>query len=193
MVQEVMKYSTAKAVATRKNNEIKKQFPLFADQVEEVTPEAIIARKQQYIEWGKERRAEQQQQEVIDAAKLKEQLRELIDDVSEFLLLDAQVVERKDRFGGIATSYRCMITKMKKRLNPCSKLSLKLLFYLEQNKHRDYSAYELSKLFNADFRLISQELENLYDCGLADTPNCSCSRTKVPSAHEQRNFLLTLL
>lgn len=187
---QVMKYSTAKAVATRKNNEIKKQFPLFYDQVEEVTPEAIIARKQQYVEWSKERRAEQLQQEVIEAAKLKKQLRELIDDDSEFLLLDAQVVERKDRFGGIVTSYRCMVKNMKKRLEPCSQLALSLLFYLEHYNHRDYSAYELGKLFNAEPKLISQELENLYDCGLADTPNGikTCALTGKKCCHWMSNY-----
>ncbi|MFY9222038.1 MAG: hypothetical protein WAQ98_05195 [Blastocatellia bacterium] len=185
MADEVMKYSTAKAVATRKNNEIKKRFPLFADQVEEVTPEEVIARKAKYLVWSKKRRQEQLEQEVIEAAKLRQELRELIDDDTEFSLLDAEVVERQDRFGGIATSYRCMVKNMKKRLEPCSPLALRLLFYLEHNKHRDYSAYELGKLFNTDHRLISQELENLYDCALADTPNGikTCTLTGKKCCH----------
>jgi len=190
MADEVMKYSTAKAVATRKNNEIKKQFPLFADQVEEVTPEDIIARKEKYLVWSKERRQEQLEQEVIEAAKLRQELRELIDDDTEFSLLDAQVVERQDRFGGIVTSYRCMVKKMKKRLEPCSPLAIKLLFYLEHNKHKDYSAYELGKLFNTEPKLISQELENLYDCGLADTPNAiqTCALTGKSCCHWRSTY-----
>lgn len=166
---EVMKYSTAKAVATRKNNELKKAYPLFADQIEQVTPEQVIAKKEQYLQWAEERKAEREAQNLIDIAKARNELKQLVSDETEFLFLENHVIERQNRYGGLYSSYCCMVKQLRKRLEPCPQLALSLLFYLELHKGKEFTHNELSRVFNINRRLITKELEWLYDCELVDT------------------------
>lgn len=164
-----MKYSTAKAVATKKNNQIKKAYPLFFDQVEEVTPEQVIERKKLYIEGCQRLEEKRLQEEVNEIEEARNQLIQLVSDKAEFLLLEKMVIERQNHFGGLKRSYSIMTNHLKKRLEPCPKLALLLLFYLELNKGKEFTHNELSKIFNTPRRVITQYLEWLYDCELVDT------------------------
>ncbi len=166
---EIMKYSTARAVATRKNNELKKAFPLFFDQIEQLTPEQVIDRKKRYVEFSEQRREQRQKEELIEIAAAREELKELVSDENEFLFLEETVIERQNRYGGLKNSYSIMAKHLRKRLEPCSKLALGLLLYLELNKGKELTPNELSKVFNVHRNLISEQLEWLYDCELVDT------------------------
>lgn len=183
---QVMNYSAAKAVATRKNNEVKKQYPLFADQVEAVTPEQVIEKKKQYIEFGQKRREKQGQRELINIANARDELKLLVSDENEFSLLDEKVVERQNKYGGLYNSYCCMNRNLKERLKPCPKLALSLLFYLELSLGKEFTHNELSRTFNTDRRLIREHLEWLYNCELVDTSLdglTPCSITGYDCAH----------
>lgn len=166
---EIMSYSSAKAVATRKNNKTLKQYPLFAEQIEKVTPEQIIERKKDFKEFVQKQREQREQEELIDIAKARDELKLLVSDEKEFLLLDEKVVERASQYGGLYMSYRSMTRKLRERLKPCPKLALSLLFYLEFHLPKEFTHNELSRTFNIDRRLIREHLEWLYDCELVDT------------------------
>lgn len=169
MADEVMKYSVARGVATRKNNEIKKRYPLFYDQIEQVTPEQVIEKKKKYIAFGQKFREEQEQRDLINAAQARDELKFLVSDETEFSLLEAKVIERQVCYGGLFNSYSCMIHHLRKRLEPCPKLALSLLFYLEFNLPKEFTHNQLSRVFSVDRRLIREELEWLYSCELVDT------------------------
>lgn len=166
---EIMSYSSAKAVATRKNSEIKKRYPLFVDQIEKVTPEQVVEKKKRYKEFSQEHREQREQEELIDIAKAKDELKLLVSDEREFSLLDEKVVERASQYGGLYMSYRSMTRKLRERLKPCPKLALSLLFYLELHLPKEFTHNELSRTFNIDRKLIREHLEWLYDCELVDT------------------------
>ncbi len=166
---EIMKYSTARAVATRKNNELKKAFPLFFDQIEQITPEQVIDRKKRYRELSEQRREEWRKEELIEIATARNELKQLVSDENEFLLLEEKVIERQTRYSGLYNSYSCLTRNLRKRLLPCPNLALSLLLYLELQSGKEFTHNELSRTFNTDRRLIANELEWLYDCELVDT------------------------
>lgn len=181
-----MKYSTAKAVATKKNNQIKKAYPLFFDQVEKVTPEQVIEKKKLYIEGCEKLEEKRQQEEVSEIEQARNELMQLVNDEAEFLLLEKMVIERQNHFGGLKRSYSIMANHLRKRLEPCPQLALQLLFYLELNKAKEFTHNELSKIFNTHRRVIAQYLEWLYDCELVDTSLSGltpCSITGVDCVH----------
>jgi Phage integrase, N-terminal len=71
-------------------------------------------------------------------------------------------------------------------------LNYQLKGICNRNKDGSYST-QAARQRNLD--LMANHLHDLGFRHLKATglkPKCSCSRTKVPSTHEQRNFLLTL-